>query len=250
MKDIFITGGNEGIGYYIVIQLLNDGNRVGVLDVKVNNLEELKKKYQDNLHYYLADIRNSEAVSKAAEDFAGKAGKIDYAIHNACLCTFEPFEKLNNEDFVRVFEVNFYGGLNMIRAVTPIMEKKGGGDIYVASSGVGVTGFINISPYASSKGALEALVKCLALEYREKGINFHIIHPPLTNTKSSEPLPVPKEFKADPEKVGRGIARRLSKKSFIICHNGATLLQTKMCYRHPLFVGRLMTKMTEKAKTK
>ncbi|HBR25330.1 MAG TPA: short-chain dehydrogenase, partial [Firmicutes bacterium] len=82
------------------------------------------------------------------------------------------------------------------------------------SSGVGVMGFINISPYASSKGAIESLAKCLNIEYQNDGISFHIFHPPLTRTKSAEPLPIPKEFMVPPEKVGVGLAKHINKKSF------------------------------------
>ena len=56
--------------------------------------------------------------------------------------------------------------------------------------------------------ALEALAKCLNLEYAGDGVTFHLIHPPLTRTQSSAPLPVPPEMMADPETVGRGLARR------------------------------------------
>ena len=67
-----------------------------------------------------------------------------------------------------------------------------------------MTGFGGLSAYASTKGALEALAKCLNIEEADAGVTFHILHPPLTRTASSSPLPVPPEFMADPEKVGRG----------------------------------------------
>ncbi|MFR7427116.1 MAG: hypothetical protein ACLUT7_02545 [Ruminococcus sp.] len=56
---------------------------------------------------------------------------------------------------------------------------------------------------------MESLAKCLNIEYASDGISFHIIHPPLTRTKSASPLPVPKEFMADPQKVGYGIAKHI-----------------------------------------
>ena len=80
------------------------------------------------------------------------------------------------------------------------MREKKEGRIIFTSSGVGVTGFGNISPYVSSKGAIESLAKCLEIENQDYGITFHIMHPPLTNTASSSELPVPKEFMADAEK--------------------------------------------------
>ncbi len=89
------------------------------------------------------------------------------------------------------------------------MKSRKSGRVIFTSSGVGVMGFVDISPYASSKSAIEALAKCLAIEYQNYGISFHIFHPPLTRTKSAEPLPVPKEFMADPEKVGVGLAKQI-----------------------------------------
>lgn len=96
------------------------------------------------------------------------------------------------------------------------MQNERQGKICFTSSGVGVTGYINISPYACSKGAIESLAKCLNNEYEGSGITFHIMHPPLTNTKSSSPLLVPKEFKASPEKVGKGFIKHIDSKKFII----------------------------------
>lgn len=115
------------------------------------------------------------------------------------------------------------------------------------SSGVGVTGFVNISPYASSKGAIESLTKCLEIENLRYGISFHLFHPPLTDTASAAGLPIPKEFKANAQKVGYGLADHLWSKKFVICHSTAQLLQIKLSYRHPLRIGKMMTKMTERA---
>lgn len=113
-------------------------------------------------------------------------------------------------------DVNFHGAINLAKAVLPIMQRQRQGKIFLTSSAVGVTGYINISPYACSKGAMESLAKCLSNEYADSGVTFHIMHPPLTNTKSSSPLPIPKEFKASPEKVGKGFIKHIESKKFII----------------------------------
>ena len=126
------------------------------------------------------------------------------------------------------------------------MRAQKGGRVIFTSSGVGVTGFAGLSPYASSKGALEALAKCLALEYAPDGISFHLIHPPLTRTKSAAPLPVPQAVMADPQIVGRGLAKRLTSRRFLLCHSVSQKLQTLLCYWFPRKLGRLMWAMTEK----
>jgi len=74
-----------------------------------------------------------------------------------------------------------------------------------------------------------------------------LFHPPLTDTASAAGLPIPKEFKANAQKVGYGLADHLWSKKFVICHSTAQLLQIKLSYRHPLRIGKMMTKMTERA---
>ena len=73
------------------------------------------------------------------------------------------------------------------------------------------------------------------------------MHPPLTNTKSSSPLPVPKEFKALPEKVGKGFVKHIDSKKFIITPSFADAVSVKLSYLFPLLMGKLLVKMTKKA---
>ena len=84
----------------------------------------------------------------------------------------------------------------------------------------------------------------LKIEYAEDNISFHIIHPPLTRTNSSAPLPVPKEFMAAPEKVGQGLAKHIMSRRFIICHNTGQKIQTLLCYLFPLALGSKFSEMT------
>jgi len=68
-----------------------------------------------------------------------------------------------------------------------------------------------------------------------------------SDTASSEGLPVPKEFKVELEKVGRGLAKNIDSKGSVICHSLIQKLQMSLCYRHPLYMGRMMWKMTQRA---
>lgn len=244
MAAIILTGANQGIGFYMVQQLLEDGHQVAVLDLATDQLAPLTAQYGKRLLPLVCDVTEGAAVSEAVSSAAQKFGRVDYAIHNACMCTFDGFLESDEDTFRRVHEVNFYGALHLTKAVLPTMLQQKRGRVFFTSSGVGVMGFTSISPYASSKGALESLAKCLHLEYREQGVTFHLLHPPLTKTVSASPLPVPEEMKADPEQVGRGLAKCLHKNKFIICHSFAQTLQTKMAYAFSLSLGGLMSKMT------
>jgi short-subunit dehydrogenase len=245
MKNIIITGAANGIGYYLVKQLLAEKYNVTVLDIENDKLDNLCKKY-DSLLSLHCDVRDLKQVEDCVSISVKKYGSIDCAIHNACICTFENMEQTKEETYHNVMNVNYFGALHLSQAVLPYMKNQKNGKVIFTSSGVGVTGFVNISPYASSKGAIEALAKCLNIEYQNYGISFHIFHPPLTRTKSAEPLPIPKEFMANPEKVGTGLAKHLHNKSFIICHSLGQKLQTLSCYLFPIKMGKLMSKMTAK----
>ncbi len=240
MKNIIVSGANQGIGYYMVEELLNNGYNVTVLDIEINNIKALS----GNVLPLVCDISDLKCVKASVEKSIEKYGSVDCAIHNACLCTFNSLEFTNNEIYHNVFEVNYFGALNLSRAVLPYMKEKKSGKVIFTSSGVGVMGFVNISPYASTKGAIESLAKCLNIECADNDISFHIFHPPLTNTKSSSPLPVPKEFMSDPKIVGVGLANKINKKSYIICHSFGQKVLTMLCYLFPLRMGKLMSKMT------
>ena len=244
MAAIVLTGANQGIGFYMARQLLEDGHRVAVLDLAMDQIGPLTAQYGKRLLPLVCDVTDGAAVLEAVLSAVQEFGGLDYAIHNACVCTFLGFLQSDEETFRRVHEVNFYGALHLTKAVLPVMLAQKRGRVFFTSSGVGVMGFTNISPYASSKGALESLAKCLHLEYRAQGVTFHLLHPPLTKTASSAPLPVPKEMMAEPEKVGRGLAKRLHQKKFVICHSAAQSLQTKMAYAFSLSLGGFMSKMT------
>lgn len=204
--NIVISGANQGIGYFMADKLLSDGHFVAVLDLEINHLESLKKTYGNKLLPEICDMRDTASVADSVNKIAEVCKTIDIAIHNACLCTFTSMDTTSEDIYKKVFEVNYYGAVRLTKSLIPYMQKQRKGKIIFTSSGVGVMGVVNISPYASSKGALESLAKCLSIEYQKEGITFHIMHPPITRIKSSDPLPLPAEFKADPKVVGYGLA--------------------------------------------
>lgn len=245
MADILICGANEGIGFHLVRGLLELGHRVAVLDVALDNVSCTAGSYPGRLLCLEADVRDYDSVLRGAASAAEAFGGLDAAIQNACLCPFKSFEQADGETFLSAYYVNFMGAVHLARAALPHMRR--GGRILFTGSGVGITGFPSLTAYASSKGAIESLAKCLRLEYAGRGVSFHILHPPLTRTRSSAPLPVPPEFMASPEDVGKGLAKRLFSGSFIICHSRMQKLQTLLCYAMPLRLGTVMAKMTARA---
>ncbi len=247
MANIVILGGNRGIGYFLAERLLEQGNTITILDLYTDGGDALQKRFPDTVLPVVADARKLSGIEKGVTQAMERFGAIDVAIHNACLCTFESEADTDYAQYQQVMDINYFGALRLAKTVLPVMRKQKRGRIIFTSSGVGVTGFANISPYSASKGAIEALAKCLKLENAEYGISFHLFHPPLTDTASASGLPIPKEFKADARTVGYGLADHIWSGRFIICHSVSQALQIHLAYHHPLLIGNMMTKMTQRA---
>ena len=247
MANIVIVGANQGIGHHMAKRLLELNHSVVVLDIDISNIRQLQPRYPETLLPIVVDARRLSDIENGVKQAAGRLGSIDIAIHNACRCTFMSEPDSDYDAYRDVMDVNFFGALRLAKTVLPYMREQKEGRIIFTSSGVGVTGFENISPYAATKGAIESLAKCLEIENEEYGISFHLFHPPLTDTDSVSGLPIPKEFKADARKVGHGLAEHIWSKKFVICHSVLQSLQIKFSYRHPLYIGKMMTKMTKRA---
>ena len=243
-RVIIITGANNGIGLAMTQSLLDLGDCVAALDLETSNLLQA----HPNLLPFRCDVTCPEQIQSVVDEVLSKWGRVDILINNACLALFILFEERSIEDIRREFEVNYFGYLNMIRAVLPVMKKQGHGVVHNFSSGVGYTGIPGMTGYTSTKGAIESLTRTLALEYASQGIVFNVMHPPLTRTKSSSGLGVPPEMMADPVVVGRKLARRVGKTSPVLTPDLSNGFQLWVSYHFRMQMGKLLAMMTERAK--
>lgn len=242
-RTILITGANNGIGLALTKSLLDMGDRVAALDLSVAHLDRTS-----NLLPFVCDVTDPERVQAVVDEVIRQWGGVDILINNACLALFTPFEERTLDDIRREFEVNYFGYLNLIRAVLPVMKKQGHGVIHNFSSGVGFTGMPGMTGYTSTKGAIEALTRTLALEYAPQGITFNVMHPPLTRTNSAAGFGVPPEMMADPQLVGRGLAKLVGKTRPMLAAGFVNNLQLQMSYHLRVLMGKLMSMLSDKAR--
>ena len=230
---VVITGANNGIGLGLAQALSVLVTRVACLDLSGENLPDF--------WYLRCDVSDPAQTQDATAAVIAKWGQLDVLVNNACLAVFAPFEEKDLGVTRREFDVNYFGYTNMIRAVLPQMKAQRRGVIHNVSSTVGTTGFAGISGYASTKGAIEALSRTLAIEFAPYGIVVNIIHPPLTRTKSSAPLGVPPQMMADPVIVGRKLAKKISSSKPVITPGPVESLGVFMARLMPGTLGRFLS---------
>jgi NAD(P)-dependent dehydrogenase (short-subunit alcohol dehydrogenase family) len=243
-RHIIITGANNGIGLSMAKSLLDIGNQVAALDLSVGHLD----RSNPNLLTFVCDVTDPQRIKAVVDEIIDKWGGVDILINDACLALFTPFDKRSMQDIRSEFEVNYFGYLNLIRAVLPTMKKQGHGIIHNFSSGVGFTGMPGMIGYTSTKGAIEAMTRTLSLEYAKQGIVFNVMHPPLTRTKSAAGFGVPLEMMADPEVVGRQMAKLVGKKHPVLVSGFSNRFMLWMSYHFRVMMGGFMAKMADRAR--
>jgi NAD(P)-dependent dehydrogenase (short-subunit alcohol dehydrogenase family) len=229
---VVITGANSGIGLALAGALQAVGCRVAGLDLSGENLTGIK--------FLQCDVTDRAQVEASVAAILAEWGRIDILVNNACLALFAPFEGKSVEDTKREFAVNYYGYINLIGAVLPHMKSRRRGIIHNLSSTVGICGFPGVSGYASTKGAIEALTRTLALELAPYGITVNLVHPPLTRTPSSTPLGIPAQLMADPAVVGRKLARKIGSTKALVTPGVAEVIGVFMTRLMPTAMGRFL----------
>lgn len=179
-KNIVVTGGGNGVGRELVLQLLAKGATVFAADINLDALNETVKIAGNNnrLFIYVVDISDKEAVYSFAEKVIKEHKKIDGIINNAGI--IQPFIHLNELDMDRidrVMNINFYGTLYMVKVFLPyLLERPEAHIVNVSSMG----GFLPVpgqSVYGASKAAVKLLSEGLSSELSGTNVNVSVIIP-------------------------------------------------------------------------
>ena len=190
-KVLVVTGGGNGIGREIVLQLLNQGAFVVAVDLNEKALKELKelaKNHAKRLSTYVLDVTNKEAVFALPKKVLTKHKKIDGIFNVAGIIQpFVTINELNFEEIDRVFNVNFSGPLYIIKAFLPHLLKNETTSYIANVSSMG--GFLPVPGqgiYGASKAALKLLSEALYAELLETNVKVSTIFPGAIATNITE----------------------------------------------------------------
>ena len=182
MKNIFITGGNRGIGKGLV-EIFSENNKVffSARD-KQKAKSVIESIGNENIDYVIMDVADERNVLNGIESLKEKTGSIDILINNAGILIPGLKHKIDavetdDESILKTFNINTVGVLRVCKAVLPMMQPKS--RIINISSGMGqlegmATGSI---AYRLSKSALNALTIVLSQELSSKDIKVNAICP-------------------------------------------------------------------------
>lgn len=177
-KIVLITGCSTGIGRDLAQRLTRSGYTVVATARNVESLDDLPAALKLPL-----DVTQSDSIHNAIVLTLQQFGRIDVLVNNAGYTMLGALEEVSEEQTQRVFDVNVFGALRMIRAVVPHMRKQQSGRIINISSIAGKLATPVNGTYSATKFALEALSDALHLELAPFGIQVILIEPGAIKTR-------------------------------------------------------------------
>ena len=184
-KVWFITGTSTGFGRTLAETLLAKGETVVLTARRPEAVATLAEGYPQTALALPLDVTKPDAVRAAVRAAEAHFGRIDVLVNNAGFGVIGAVEEVSDADARRQFDTNFFGALDVLRAVLPGMRQRGGGHILNVSSIVGLAAFPGMGLYAASKFALEGASEALAAEIGPLGIHVTIVEPGAFRTEFS-----------------------------------------------------------------
>src|SRR5208283_2803046 len=176
-KIWLITGSAGGLGRNIAEAVLAAGDRLVATARDPQRLEDLVKKYGDQVRAAALDVADEDAARAAVRLAVGAFGRLDVVVNNAGYGDVAPFEQLSSERFKAVVDTNFYGVVNVTRAAIPIMRKQKSGCILNVSSVGGRLALPGSTAYHAAKWAVGGFTESLAQEVAPFGVKVCALEP-------------------------------------------------------------------------
>ena len=256
-KTLWITGASSGIGRAVAIELSLKNCH---LILSARNKEDLEKvgdkchKNGSSISIVPFDLGNPKSIEEATKIVLEKNKKIDGLYHFGGISQRSYANDTEIAVDRRIFEVNFFGTIELTKRVLPTMIKNGGGQIGVTSSIVGKFGFPYRSTYAATKHALHGYFESLRAENTGQNILISMIIPGRVKTnisvnaldqfgKTHDKMDEGQDKGLSAEKAAKTIVRRLEKEKKEIFVGGSELIMVQIRKFSPRLFYYLSTKV-------
>lgn len=192
-KVVFVTGSSRGIGLGIARRFGEEGCKVAINGVDRERLHAAAEQLEsvaEELLVLQGDVSDPSLVTDMFEQIARRFGGVDILVNNAARVTKRRWlPEIELAFFDEVQRVNVRSVFLCSRAAAVQMARRGGGAIINLSSVGGNRSFRGSTPYVTSKGAIEALTRALAMDLASYRIRVNAIGPGSIWTEAWEGLP-------------------------------------------------------------
>ncbi|WP_010664845.1 SDR family oxidoreductase [Marinilabilia salmonicolor] len=187
-KKIWITGASSGIGKALAIALAREEALLVLSARNSQALEQTQKACMEYTSFCMIqplDLYDFAQIPLAVQQVTNELGSIDILINNAGISQRSLARETPVDIDRRIMEVNFFGTVQLTKAVLPYMLRQGSGHIVAISSISGKFGFPLRTAYAASKHAVQGFFESLRAELTGDNIKVTIVSPGRIKTNIS-----------------------------------------------------------------
>ncbi|TFV57461.1 SDR family NAD(P)-dependent oxidoreductase [Mycobacterium sp. PS03-16] len=177
MARWLVTGCSTGIGREIARAALEAGHSVVVTARRPESVAEFAETFGERVAVAALDVTDKAQIAAAVQTAEDAFGGVDVLVNNAGNGYLSAVEEGEDEQVRKLFDTNYFGVVDTIKAVLPQMRSRRGGHIVNISSMTGLVANPPNAYYSSTKFALEALTEALAQEVGPLGIKVTAIEP-------------------------------------------------------------------------
>ena len=174
-KTIIVTGAGSGIGRETSLVLAREGANVVMMDINAEGLAETATFGGERCHPLTIDLTNEKDVTEAVSQTVEKYGKLDGLVHCAGISSRKPLNVLSKDGFSKVMDVNFFSFVELVKQCAKKRHINDGASIVVMSSISSIRGYKAKTEYCVSKAAVDAFVRCMALELADRRIRVNSV---------------------------------------------------------------------------
>ena len=205
MAVVLITGGTSGIGLAAVRRLAAAGDNVFVAARRPDRAE-----LPNGCTPLAIDVGDASAADAAMATVLDRAGCLDALVNNAGTGPLAPFEETSDAEAHRIFEVNLFGPLRLMRAAIPVMRAQGRGRVVNVSSMNDTLPAPFGSIYSASKAALASASAAIDAEIHGFGISVSVIAPGFFRSAMADALP---SYEVAPESQYRAASETMKRQN-------------------------------------
>ena len=185
-RNIIITGAASGMGRETAKVLNHLHAHVILLDKDEKGLIETCGLLENmDQAIYVIDLLEVDKIAALVKNIVAENGMIDGLVHCAGITSRKPLNMLKADGYMKIMTINVYSFIELIRCLSKKGYYKPFASFVAISSVSSIKGYRAKTEYCMSKAALDAAIRCLALELVDKGIRINSVMPGIVKTPMS-----------------------------------------------------------------